>query len=502
MLWAVSRKARLFFLGILVGVVVQTGTLRSIDTVRRLQWTRSMWTDAPEVTDVWPAHGAMDSSGRLHAWWGVGQSLSFLPFDMLSVAIARTLGVSAESHDRAQRAVVGPTYYPLVTACCLVAAYWWLLGMGFTASQSTFGSLGLLFGTTLLYWTHGAQENSLMLLCALGAAGGAAHWCKTGRLRPAALSAAGLGYSLLIRPQAFAVAGLIVGITMLAFHANVRRLGRDVVRSAVVRAILILVAFALTERVVHYWRFHEVWGTVFRHYDKLIAAHPELPPGWPLNVPFLEGFAGQLWSRFSVFLFDPLLLLPLLLWAFRKPAARPIVVMTIGLAVTLLLDAAAHSNLDFWYGGISWGPRYITVPSEMIGALAAALLAAMWPRLSRAQRAAAVVLVAAAVAIQFSSVLLDDSLEEVQNIAGRPIVLQRFINLWHFFSTNDVTGLGWPVYPGGTPHLTLFPWLGHLYLGAKYGVLAMGVWLCLLAAALWMTARIVRSEIGAAPPKV
>jgi hypothetical protein len=244
---------------------------------------------------------------------------------------------------------------------------------------------------------------------------------------------------------------------------------------------------------VHYWRFHEWWGTYLAHIGPYIAAHPELPAGWPLSQPFLEGFTAQLWSRFSVFFFEPLLLLPVLFLLFRKPVDRPAIVMMTGLIVTLLIAVVMYSKIQFWYGGNSWGPRYLTVPAEMCGALGAAVLASIWPRLSFAQTLAAGWLCGAAVVIQVSSVVLDDSLELVQNIAGRPVVIQRFVNLWHFVSSSDGTSLGWRLYPSGTPHITLFPWIARLYLGPAYGVLTLIVWLCLVASALWLTAKVVRS---------
>jgi hypothetical protein len=492
MLRALSRKARLFALGVLVGLVVQTGTLRSVDTVRRLQWTRSLWTSAPEMSKPQPDFGAVDDSGRMHAWWGIGQSLSFLPSDVLSVAVARAAGLSAEPGGRLQRAVVSATYYPMVTGLCVAAAYWWLIGIGMSESQSTFGALALLFATTLLYWTHGGQENSLMLLCALAAAGGAAHWIRTGRQAFAAIATIGLGYSFLIRPQAIVIAGLVTACCFAALADKWREVPRAAIRRAAPLAAMILTGVVIFERVVHYARFHEFWGTYIQHYRWFGVT---LPPGWPLDLPFLDGFRGQTVSRFSVLYFEPLLLLPLLLPGRRRASPRSATVMLAGLAVTLLFNVVAYSKFDYWYGGASWGPRYITVPAEMLGALAVAMLAAAWPRLPAVRRFAAGGLVTAAAAIQFSSVLLDDSLEILQNVAGRPIVAQRFVNLWHFFWASDVSTLGWQLYPGGTPHITLFPWLGSVYLGSSYGAMALSAWLILMAATVWLTRAIVRTAV-------
>lgn len=488
---------RLLLVGVLAGIAVQSGTLRSIDTVRRLQWTRSLWTSAPEVVDTWPEFGLLDDSGHIHAWWGPGQSLLFVPSDMLSVAIVRASHVPAIYAGRVQRAVVGVTFYPIVTGLCVIAAFWWLSVIGLSISQATFGSLALLFGTTLLYWTQGGQENSLMLLLTLVSSAGAAHWAKTGNQKSAVLAMAALGFTILIRPQTFGGACIGVATSLIAFRAEWRRAPRGVITRGLAIACSILLAFVLCERAFHYWRFHELWGTYLGRFHTWVAAHPELPSNWPLITPFLEGFLGQTVSGASIFLFEPLLgLLLVVFLLFRKSAPPATPVVAAGLMVTLFVEIAAHAKLPFWYGGNSWGPRYITVPAEMCGALAVGVLASIWRQLSRMQKLAAGLIAAAAVSVQLSSVVFDDSLELVQAVRGTPLVVQRFNNIWKFLSTNDVQTLHWRSYPAGIPHVSLFPWVGRLYLGPTYGTVALWVWGLIVAAMAMVVIKLVRVRDG------
>src|SRR5713101_7436091 len=68
---------------VLTALLVQPGQFASIDTVRRLQTTRSFWTSAPPVApgDI---RGLVGRNGQLHYWYGMGQSLLMLPADILA----------------------------------------------------------------------------------------------------------------------------------------------------------------------------------------------------------------------------------------------------------------------------------------------------------------------------------------------------------------------------------------------------------------------------------
>jgi len=57
----------------LAALLVQSGELGSIDTVRRLQTTHSFWTSAPPVApDDYPDFGVPGRNGRIYAWYGIG----------------------------------------------------------------------------------------------------------------------------------------------------------------------------------------------------------------------------------------------------------------------------------------------------------------------------------------------------------------------------------------------------------------------------------------------
>src|SRR5215472_12353149 len=72
----------------LTAFVVQSGELGTSDTMHRLQTTHSWWTHQPEVfPDEFPEFGVHGSGGRLHSWYGMGQSLLMLPADLVGSAL-------------------------------------------------------------------------------------------------------------------------------------------------------------------------------------------------------------------------------------------------------------------------------------------------------------------------------------------------------------------------------------------------------------------------------
>src|SRR5881409_3886866 len=67
----------------LLACVVQSGELGSADTMHRLQTAHSFWTSEPPVfPNEYPEFGVHGRGGRLYDWYGIGQPLLMLPFDV------------------------------------------------------------------------------------------------------------------------------------------------------------------------------------------------------------------------------------------------------------------------------------------------------------------------------------------------------------------------------------------------------------------------------------
>src|SRR5437868_2392547 len=79
---------------LLTSFVIQ-GELGSIDTLRRLQTTRSFWTSAPPV---WSGDAALTGrNGKRYYWYGMGQSLAMLPADILAHGTTQLISRFRES---------------------------------------------------------------------------------------------------------------------------------------------------------------------------------------------------------------------------------------------------------------------------------------------------------------------------------------------------------------------------------------------------------------------
>jgi hypothetical protein len=81
-----------FVLGLtalLAALLLQSGEMGSADTSMRLQNTHSFWTSEPPVRpEDYPEFGLAGRNGRIHGWYGIGQSILMLPFDIAGTYLA------------------------------------------------------------------------------------------------------------------------------------------------------------------------------------------------------------------------------------------------------------------------------------------------------------------------------------------------------------------------------------------------------------------------------
>src|SRR6202167_6815345 len=92
----------LFLLAVAAGLiafVVQSVELGTSDTQHRLQTTHSFWTAEPPVfPQEYPEFGVHGRGGKLQSWYSIGQSLLFLPADVVGTYVAR-LSIFAQYDD-------------------------------------------------------------------------------------------------------------------------------------------------------------------------------------------------------------------------------------------------------------------------------------------------------------------------------------------------------------------------------------------------------------------
>ena len=210
----------------------------------------------------------------------------------------------------------------------------------------------------------------------------------------------------------------------------------------------------------------------------------------------------------SIFLFDPLIILAILLlvllWRRMSPEQR-------AYAITSLLLLAAYisfyARYTYWAGDFAWGDRYVSTAVELVAMLAGPLLLHYRTNLGRWVWRAGLVFVGSSFIIQVASLAFWLPLEIYQmETLGHPtfVIALRFKNIAAFaLGKMDAWGLN-------NDSMTQDPWdYGHIttwnflpFLLRRVGAapdwvvkIAFAIWSIALAALAWATVRL-RNVLG------
>ena len=432
-----------FWLGLaalLTALLVQSGDLGSIDTVRRLQTTHSFWTSAPAVLPgEYPEFGVMGRNGTIYAWYGMGQSLLMLPSDLVGTYLERMPWFAAfADHDPGIRAIL-VSYSVNIPVCILtvLVCFRFLRLLEFTANQAVAGALALLFGTTFLFYTQNMLENNFILMLTLMGLCFQYEWLSTGSTRSLWIGSLALGANLLTRlTTAMDIAAAALFVVLVLWLRGFR--GRDFLarlRDYARVAGPSYGVFLLVDRIYQYYRF----GSFFNTYVSIAAEQqrqldPSLPPNFPWTTPLWEGFLGPLITpEKSIFLFDPLILLTLLLsflvWKRFGSEIKAYLVAGLWLLVIYILFYARYF---VWSGDFAWGDRYITTPVQLLAMISIPLLLRYRAHLREVAWRLGIGIAAVSVVIQLASVVFWHPLEIHQmETLGHPtfVVGLRFENM-------------------------------------------------------------------------
>ena len=406
----------------LIAFAVQSGELGSADSQRRLQATHALWTSAPQVLPQdYPEFGIRGRNGKLQTWYGIGQSLLMLPSDILGTWIEGwPVFADYNGNDPSVRVVVvSYTVSIFLNVATALVALCFFLQLGFTRSHSIAGCLALLILTTHLHYTQNLMENNYICLLTLAGFTWQYRWLLTGSRRALFIGSAAFGLNLLTR--------LTTGMDLLAgalfialsiWFARVR--GTEFLRRARTYAAVTIPVYAVfiaLDRIYQYYRF----GSIFNTYAGIAARawraqNPNLPADFPFSAPFHSGFFGALFSPAkSIFLFDPLLVLMLILaaaaWRRFSGAVKAYIIAT---AFMLFAYISFYARYFTFAGDTAWGDRYAATTVELTALLAVPLLLQFWRELRNPVRALGAVLIAASAAVQIASVAFWQSLERYQ----------------------------------------------------------------------------------------
>ena len=492
----------------LLAVVVQSGDLGSVDTVRRLQTTHSFWTSEPPVlAGDYPDFGLRGRDGRIYAWYGIGQSLLMLPTDIIGTYLERLPAFKDYNGNdpRVRDIFVAYSTNILINVLTALVCLRFLTLLNFSPKQSIAGVLALLFCTTHLHYTQNMMENNYILLLTLTGFTFQYHWLRSGNTRSLMIGSAALGLNLLTRLTTGL--DLLFAGAFLLFVAFLERRSRKDLSEKIVAYAKVTISvygfFFLLDRLYQYYRFGSFLNTyvsVFATQQK--ALHPELPANYPFDVPFHVGFFGALFTpEKSVFLFDPLLLLTIILcvtlWKSFSPETRAYLITSF---LLLLAYLCFYARYTVWSGDSAWGDRYISTAAQSLAFISVPLLLKYRTEVGKILWSIGLAIIAVSGAVQSASLAFWLPLELYQmTTLGHPtcVVCLRFENIVAFslgkMNAWGLTNSDMTTDPWDYVHITTWNFLpfvlhrvGVVHAWVVRVVLVMWwAWVGLLAWTLW-----------------
>lgn len=409
-------------IALLTAVLVQSGELGSSDTTHRLRTTHSFWTSEPPVLpDEYPDFGIHGRGGKLHGWYGIGQSLLMLPSDVLGTYLDN-LPVFAEYRgtDPNVRDIV-VSYSTNILLCvltCLVC-FRFLGLMDFTVNQRIAGVLALLFGTTFLHYTQNMTENNYIALLTLSGLTFQYEWFRGGKRWALVVGSAALGANLLTRlTTGMDLLAVCLFLLLTAWLTNVR--GWELRSRAALYARIALPiygVFLLIDRAYQYVRFGSFFNTYMQVFgQEWKRLNPSLSAAFPFETPFHVGFFGALFTpEKSIFLFDPLLVLAGIVTAFAWKNFRPEVKAYFAAFGALLFAYMSfYAKFTDWSGDTAWGDRYVATAAQFVALMAVPLLLRHRAEVGKVVWRVGLVIILISVVIQLCSVAFWCPLERYQ----------------------------------------------------------------------------------------
>ncbi len=508
-----------FLLGFAAGLiafVVQSGDLDSVDTVRRLQTTHSFWTSAPPVIPSdYPDFGLRGRGGKIYAWYGMGQSLLMLPSDMVGTALEKLpIFDNYNGNDPSVRnMVVAYSTNILINVLTALVCFRFLILLKFARSQAIAGALALLLCTSHLHYTQNMMENNYIVLLTLAGFTFQYEWLQTGQKRALVIGSVAFGLNLLTRLTVtidLLAGGVFLALALLFAHEPGEAIWKRI-RTYATITLPIYSGFLLIDRLYQYFRFGSFWNTYVTVFaQQARAVNPSLPPNYPFETPFHVGFLGALLApEKSVFLFDPLLILTLLIMvaAWKRFPAEIKAYLLSGF-VLLMMYICFYARYTVWSGDSAWGDRYVSSAAEWIAFISVPLLLRYRSHVGRAVWIVGVSLVAVSGLVQIASVTFWLPLELYQmTTLGHPtfVVWLRFKNIVAFaLGKMDAWGLtnsDMTTDPWDYVHITTWNFLPFVLRRVGQAPewvvrVAFAIWICGLGMLAWVLLRLRQAFAG------
>jgi hypothetical protein len=203
-------------------------------------------------------------------------------------------------------------------------------------------------------------------------------------------------------------------------------------------AVPVYALFFVADRVYQFYRF----GSFLNTYVSVFAKEyhqldPTLPANYPWETPFHVGFFGPLVTpEKSIFLFDPLLVLTILIvvraWRSFSPGIKAYVLAAF---VLLLAYISFYARYTVWSGDFAWGDRYVSTTAQLAAFISVPLLLRYRQLLGKFLWRTGMALIAISLVVQIASLAFWLPLEIYQmETLGHPtfVIGLRFKNIAAF----------------------------------------------------------------------
>ena len=197
------------------------------------------------------------------------------------------------------------------------------------------------------------MENNYICLLTLAGFSFQHEWLQTGSRRALFIGTGAFGLNLLTRVTTGMdlLAGALFVLLVLKFDAVPRREFWNRCREYAAIAIPVYTFFGFLDRLYQFYRF----GSFTNTYASLVAKETvardlSLPRNWPWTTPWHQGFLSALFlPEKSIFLFDPLIILALLLLALHWKRLLPVVrAYALATGVMLLAYLSFYARYFAW----------------------------------------------------------------------------------------------------------------------------------------------------------
>jgi hypothetical protein len=312
--------------------------------------------------------------------------------------------------------------------------------LGFDVAQSVAGVLALLFCTTHLHYTQNMMENNYILLLTLAGFCFQYEWLRTGSRRALLIGSSALGLNLLTRLTTgldLIAAGIFLLLVLGFEKAGKQRVWERIVDYCKI-ALPVYLFFLFLDRLYQFYRFG-TWTDTYVHYFTLEHRlhDPTLPAKYPWETPLHVGFLGPFISpEKSIFLFDPLIVLAIIVVVFGwKRFNSAVKAYTLAAIFLVLAYVCLYARYTVWSGDFAWGDRYVSTAVELAAFISVPLLLKFREQLGRVVWTTGVFLIFASLVVQLASLAFWMSLEIYQgDDFGHPqwVIWLRFKNIVAF----------------------------------------------------------------------